>query len=146
VDVGRYDKARGLERPHGGKMSAKMEQALKNPPAGVQVWSACSADQYSYEFDDYASFQGFDIKGGAFLGICVKIFSAGTGDIPRPESPIPVDAMAAKVNEDVKKMFEATVDDEKTGKVTRPEQTPFLAGKPKDDQVAYNADEPLAAA
>src|SRR5204862_285701 len=82
--------------------------------ASAQVWSACSADQYSYEFDDYASFQGFDIKGGAFLSIFFKIFSAGTGGIPRPESPIPVDAMAAKVNEDVKKMFEATVDDEKT--------------------------------
>src|SRR5262245_42442902 len=145
VDVGRYDRARGLERPHGGKMSAKMEAALKNPPAGVQVWSACSTDQYSYEFDDYASYQGFDVKGGAFLSIFFKMFRDGTGDIPRPESPIPVESMAAKVNEDVKKMFEATVEDEKKEKVTRPEQTPFLAGKPKEDEVAYNPDEPLAA-
>lgn len=146
VDVGRYDKARGLERPHGGKMTAKLEGALKSPPAGVQVWSACSADQYSYEFDDYASYQGFDVKGGAFLSMFFKMFRDGTGDIPRPESPIPVEAMAAKVNEDVKKMFEATVEDEKKEKVTRPEQTPFLAGAPKEDQVAYNADEPAAAA
>src|SRR5262249_38825675 len=137
VDVGRFDQARGLERPHGGKMSAKTEQALKIPPAGVQVWSACSADQYSYEFDDYAAFQGFDVKGGAFLSIFFKMFRDGAGGIPRPEEPIPVEAMASKVNDDVKVMFEVTVDDEKKGKVTKAEQTPFLAGAVKDEQVAY---------
>src|SRR5205823_13530849 len=112
----------GLERSNGGKMTAKTEEALKNPPAGVQVWSACSADQYSYEFDDYSELQGHDIKGGAFLSTFFNTLRDGVGGIPRPDDPLPIEPLAAKINEVVKKMFEATVEDEKMGKVTRPTQ------------------------
>jgi Caspase domain len=51
VDVGRYSPTEGRERPDGGPMSPKFEEALKNPPTGVQVWSACSAGQQSYATD-----------------------------------------------------------------------------------------------
>jgi hypothetical protein len=49
LDVCRFDPTRGLERPGSGPMGPKLDAALKNPPKGVQVWSACVAGQYSYE-------------------------------------------------------------------------------------------------
>lgn len=44
LDVARFNPGRGQERPGGGPMSAKVDEALKNPPEGVQVWSACVAE------------------------------------------------------------------------------------------------------
>jgi hypothetical protein len=51
LDGNRVNAAQGEERPNSGPMSAKFEAALKTPPAGVQVWSACGANQQSHEFD-----------------------------------------------------------------------------------------------
>ena len=94
ADLNRYDPARGVERPNGGKLAASTEAMLKNPPPGVQVVSASSKDQYSYEFDDYAVSQGFEIKGGAFLAFFMKAFEKGIGGISRPGDPIPIEAIA----------------------------------------------------
>jgi Caspase domain len=52
LDVARFSPTEGRERPDGGPLSAKFEAALTSPPAGVQVWSACSAEQQSYATDD----------------------------------------------------------------------------------------------
>jgi len=49
LDVCRFDPARGLERPGSGPMGSTLDYALAYPPKGVQVWSACVRDQYSYE-------------------------------------------------------------------------------------------------
>src|SRR5262249_45734744 len=52
VDVCHFSPTNGAERPGADKMTAKMDEALKNPPKGVQVWSSCVADQRSFETDD----------------------------------------------------------------------------------------------
>jgi hypothetical protein len=174
ADFNRYDKGRGKERPHGGKLAASTEAMLKNPPAGVQVWSACSAGQYSYEFDDYYAFQGQGVKGGAFLCMFSVAFLEGLGGkIQKPDDPLPIDALAKKVNLLTEKLSqeldEAEGDaaapaeekkdpkksDKKDDKEVKKEeatpkpakqkaaQTPFLAGSMKGEPVAYNPAEPL---
>ena len=52
--------------------------------------------------------------------------------------------MAAKVNEDVKKMFEATVEDEKNGKVKASRRVSCRQAQRRSGRV--QPDEPLAAA
>jgi hypothetical protein len=52
IDGNRYNSAQGEERPVSGPMGPKFEAALKSPPAGVQVWAACSAGQQSLQFED----------------------------------------------------------------------------------------------
>lgn len=49
LDVCRHDAQRGAERYEPGPMPPGFERMLKNPPEGIQVWTACSADEYSYE-------------------------------------------------------------------------------------------------
>jgi len=104
ADFNRFDRARGKERPTGGRLSASAEAMLKNPPEGVQVWSACSAGQYSFEFDDYYSFDppgskdGQGIKGGAFLSLFSVAFLQGLGGIQKPEDPLPIERLAQSVN------------------------------------------------
>ena len=51
LDTNRLSPTRGLERPDSGALSAKFDEILKNPPEGVQVWSACVAEQTSLETD-----------------------------------------------------------------------------------------------
>src|SRR5262249_7709621 len=52
MDVCRYDPGRGHERPGGGPMEAELAATLQKPPEGVQVWLACAAGQYSFEFEN----------------------------------------------------------------------------------------------
>jgi hypothetical protein len=52
LDVHRHNAGRGTKRPAAGPMSRELDELLKRPPAGVQVWSACVAGQYSHETDD----------------------------------------------------------------------------------------------
>jgi hypothetical protein len=53
ADLCRYDPGRGSERPGSGPMDKELANELKHPPDGVQVWSACSAGEYSYEGQVY---------------------------------------------------------------------------------------------
>ena len=62
LDTCRLDPAKGLERPGSGPMGAKLDAMLKEPPPGVQVWTACVAEQFSYEFEG-----GDKINNGLFL-------------------------------------------------------------------------------
>jgi hypothetical protein len=172
ADFNRYDKGRGKERPSGGKLAESTEAMLKNPPAGVQVWSASSAGQYSYEFDDYYGFQSQGVKGGAFLCMFSVAFLEGlSGKIQKPEDPLPIDLLASKVNKLTEKLSmeledpdgdaaepaeekkdEKKKDDKKMemkeekkpakAAKTKALQTPFLAGSMKGEPVAYNAAEP----
>ena len=45
LDVNRYNQTFGQERPGGGEMGPKLDAMLKEPPAGVQVWSSCIVKQ-----------------------------------------------------------------------------------------------------
>lgn len=51
LDVCRFSPTIGIERPGGQPMSAKMEEVIKAVPAGLQVITACSAEQRSMETD-----------------------------------------------------------------------------------------------
>jgi hypothetical protein len=164
ADFNRFDRARGKERPNGGKLAAGTEAMLKNPPKGVQVWSACSAGQYSYEFDEVAEYKGQAIKGGAFLSMFSVAFLEGSGGIQKAEDPLPLDKLSKRVNADTSEFSvgldagdeeEATPekkddtkpedrkDDKKPAmKTNRPAQMPFLVGEMKAEQLAYDASEP----
>jgi len=52
LDTCRFNPSKGQERPGSGPMGAKLDAMLQDPPMGVQVWSACVAEQFSYEFED----------------------------------------------------------------------------------------------
>src|SRR5262249_19772768 len=85
LDVSRLNLARGLERPGSGPMGEKLDALLQNPPAGVQVWSACTKDQYSYEFEDGT------MNDGLFSHSIQQALSRGLGGvIQKPEDPIPL--------------------------------------------------------
>src|SRR5579864_1680086 len=133
ADFNRYQSVAGETRPSGGKMSPKIEEMLKHPPAGVQVWSACSAGQYSYEYDD-ATYNRMALNGGLLLNEFFYAFQTGGEGIQKPEDPLPIERLAKKVDEDVSKAVQ---------EIEHADQTPFLAGEPKAEAVAYNAEEPL---
>jgi hypothetical protein len=98
LDVARFNPGRGQERPGGGPMTAKLDDALKNPPEGVQVWSACVAEQSSYEFDNAAA------DDGMFVEALIDIFNKGLGGtIQKPEDPFPLAALETAVNRYLKK-------------------------------------------
>jgi choice-of-anchor C domain-containing protein len=68
---------------------------LKDPPAGVQVWSSCIAKQRSYAADDYQI--------GIFLDSLLTALNEGlSGTIQRPEEPLPLEPYVARVNEIMK--------------------------------------------
>jgi hypothetical protein len=134
VDTCRMDSARGFERPGGGPMGAKLDAVLANPPAGVQVWSACTANQYSHEFEQ-ANVRNTVVRGGAFLSLLTQAFAQG-GQTQKPEDPWPLDFLLKHVNAPVQEI------------VARREmgatQTPRLAGEEAHDGAAYDAAEPMS--
>jgi hypothetical protein len=91
LDVSRFSPTRGMERPDGGPLGAKFEAALKNPPSGVQVWSACSRGQRSYATDDKPM--------GVFLDSLFTACKEGIANrIQRYEDLLPVEQYCEKVN------------------------------------------------
>jgi hypothetical protein len=97
VDVCRLDPAHPQEQPGDGPMGVKLDLALKQPPAGVQVWSACVAGQHSYEgFLPLADDAG---SGGLFLNELYeavgpyekKHIRLGS---PVPDGPLPLETLA----------------------------------------------------
>jgi len=135
LDGNRFNAAQGEERPSSGPMTAKFEEALKSPPAGVQVWASCSAEQKSHEFAESA------------LGVFLDSFrlalvpekgvkGALEGRIQKPNDLISLEALHSNVQ---KRM------DAKTAR-RKIKQTALLAGKVAESGADYNRTEPLAAA
>jgi hypothetical protein len=130
LDVCRFDPSRGFERPGSGSsdakvpgtMTAKLDEALANPPAGVQVWSACTKDQFSYEYDD----------NGVFLEALWNDGSNIPGVIQHPEDPMRVDRLVDVIN---KKMASDL-------RPYRKMQTSRLAGMEAEDGAPYDPSEP----
>jgi hypothetical protein len=125
LDVCRYDPGRGKERPGSDPMSAKLAAVLQKPPDGVQVWTACSAEQNSYELDGR----------GVFL---TKLYEAlepkKKGELVQdPDDPLPLDALAQAVN----RATEETIVTELAAK-----QTPALTGQAPADGPAYDPKAP----
>ncbi|HEY1379142.1 MAG TPA: hypothetical protein VGF55_20235, partial [Gemmataceae bacterium] len=135
MDVCREDAARGNERPGGGPMGPKLDVALANPPAGVQVLSACVAGQVSHEYD-YATVGGFDVRGGAFLSLLTQAPRLGWG-LPKPEESLPISVLVDRVKEPLALVVSAR---------DKAVQTPRLAGtEPPEpgEGAAYNPAESL---
>src|SRR5262249_3782722 len=111
LDVCRFNPARGLERPGSGPMTVeegkpegamgpKLDAMLREPPDGVQVWSACIAEQHSLEFDDG------NLNNGAFLEVLSDVASRGVeGVIQKENDLIPVEKLVDKVNEKMKALI-----------------------------------------
>lgn len=117
LDVARLDPGRGAERPAPTPMAPELEASLKTPPPGVQVWSACSAKQPSFEFE-YQLHDGFEVRGGLFVNQLFHALQQGLAD-DSPEKPFPLDNLAAKVR-DFTQSFAQAVQDQP--------QSPFTAG------------------
>lgn len=88
IDVCRYDPVRGEERGSVAPMGEKMDAMLKDPPAGIQVLTACIAGQNSFEVPP----TGGQFEGGIMFSQVSDIkFNGGLkGVIQRPEDPIPI--------------------------------------------------------
>jgi hypothetical protein len=131
LDVNRYNQTFGQERPGSGEMGPKLDALLKEPPAGVQVWSACSPKQRSYETDDSEM--------GVFLDafqntISTVMEKALLGKIQHPEDPLPVEPYVAWINERMK---------EELGPL-KLEQVSRLTGKEADAGATFDKNEPPA--
>ena len=135
MDVCRDDTARGNERPGSGPMGPKLDAVLANPPAGVQVLTACVATQFSHEYD-YASIGNNDVRGGAFLSLLTQAPRIGWG-LPKPEDTLPVTVLVDRIKEPLTQLV---------GARDKVKQTARLAGaEPADpgEGAAYAADAPL---
>lgn len=130
LDVCRANSSRGAERPDSGKMGEKLDKILAEPPAGVQIWSACVKDQNSFEDGTIGALflNAFvDALGSDSKGIILPVQNAG--------SKLPVEELADKVNKNT----------EADAKARKLEQTPRLAGEEITEGAAPpNASEPAA--
>ncbi len=100
LDINRYNATFGQERPGSGEMGPKLDALLKAPPAGVQVWSACSVKQKSYETDDCEMGVFFD----RFYRTLVDVMQKGRlNRIQKAEDPFPLEPYVEWINESMKK-------------------------------------------
>jgi hypothetical protein len=122
LDVARFNPTSGLERPDGGPLGAKLAALLQKPPPGVQVWSACSAGQHSYETDDAPE--------GAFVeALYVAAMRGVQNKIQSPDDPLPVEYFRDRVNEQLARELGPR----------KLEQVSFLAGEEAAGGAAYDA-------
>jgi hypothetical protein len=126
LDTCRLDPGRGLERPGSGPMGAKLDAQLAKPPEGVQVWSACTAGQYSYEVNGSSLFSDEFQK--ALSQQVIK-------RIQEPDAPLPLTALTEAV---AKGTANQALEQWKA------KETPRLAGgEPDESKPVERTEEPL---
>jgi hypothetical protein len=126
LDAFRNPTARGEELPGTGALTEDFDVKLQNPPAGVQVWSACVKDQQSIEFE----------RGSLFMqALCNSLQERlQTGDgFAKPEEAIPIEILVPRVNQRMKELLSKS----------KLEQVSRLSGKEPDSGAAYDAKQPL---
>jgi cytoskeletal protein RodZ len=127
LDINRYDRTFGQERPGGEEMGSKLDALLKAPPAGVQVWSSCVAKQRSYASDEYPI--------GVFLDSLMTALNRGLPNVAQKmEAALPLEPFVARVNEIMKE------DLSKRGL----EQVSRLTGQEADPGMSFDATIPPA--
>jgi hypothetical protein len=129
LDVCREDRGRGEERQAGGKMGAKLDAALKNPPPGLQVWSSCIAEQTSQEVE----------AGNVSESVFLKQLSLALQRMPVSQQineSLPFDTLAKTVADGTK----AYVAGLGVKDVT---QTPRWAGEEGNNGATYDPSEPV---
>lgn len=128
LDTCRFDLQRGEERGAVAKMSEGFEAALQKPPKGVQVITACGANEYSWEVENN---QTLKIEGGVFLNSIAVIKDEGglRGVEHKQDGPLPItelfNAMRLRTGPKVKAYL-------------KQEQTPKLFGDKSDKAVAFD--------
>ena len=149
-DVCRFDPGRGVERPAFGAMTEGLEKALHTAPAGISVWTSCSKEEFSYEYEysqvELVGVGKREMFGSIFFSMFfagdsrVSIFGkrpGGSAGIHHPADPLPVAPVTAWINEKTT----AVIKD-----LERKPQTPKLTVNPrKGEWLVYNGSEPLAA-
>jgi hypothetical protein len=130
IDVCRRDPSRGEDSPGAAPMRPKLDALLKDPPAGVQVWSACVAGQHSYELDQ-VTLDSSLVQGSVFLSLLATSSREG-GRVPKPEDALPIEPLSKQVDPEVKKLVKSHA---------KAEQTPRLAGAEPAGGVAYDANQ-----
>ncbi|MFN4261172.1 MAG: caspase domain-containing protein [Gemmataceae bacterium] len=128
LDVCRYDPGRGTERPGSGPMGEKFDEALQNPPEGVQVFTMCTAGEYSFEFEN-----GY-VSGGVMVNQIPAMTQKGS-TIQEPNSPLPLDMLIKHLGPEARK--EISYYDKQA------KQTMRLTGTEMDNGAAFDPDEPL---
>lgn len=131
LDGNRYNAGQGEERPSSGPMTEKFAAALKSPPAGVQVWSACGAGQQSVEFEESSLGLFLD---SLRLGLTPENGAKGAldGKIQKYDDLLPLEPLHAFVNERMERQAERR----KSGK-----QVSVLTGKPPADGAEFDRGE-----
>jgi hypothetical protein len=82
-----------MERPGSGPMGEKLDAMLKEPPPGVQVWTACVAQQASYEF------AGEMLNNGLFLdALYDELGGNAQGKAPGPADALALEPLVDAVN------------------------------------------------
>ncbi len=127
LDTCRLDPGKGIDRPASGPMPAPLAAALEKPPAGVEVWAPCHAEQYSYELDGQS----------VFLDKLCEVLEAGSWVASdKPENELPLqglrDTVQAKLDKELSKSFKT-------------KQATLWAGKLADQAASYGAPDPLPA-
>lgn len=134
LDVCRQDPNRGTERQSGGPMGEKTDELLKNPPTGIQVWTACTAGQFSYE-------DGAVLQGGIFLNSLLSALSPGKAKLnlglQKPQDPLPLAALSKTIDNATETEVEV---------IYKAKQTPRISGAEKADGAAYDPNAPSPAA
>ena len=120
LDTCRTDPSRGQERPGSGPMGQKLAALVAHPPEGVQIWSACSAVEYSYEMDGNS----------VFLEKLIESLTPKTaGKTPHQEDSLPIDTLAPFVNPRTT---------EEVARELRAKQTPQLSGREASEGAPYD--------
>jgi hypothetical protein len=125
LDTARLDPAVGQKRSGSNPMGEKLDALLKAPPGGVQVWSACVAGQASYESNG---------RGVFVEALCEALDKSPTNKIPKPDEPLPIEALVESVN--VKLKAKVPAGKEQTSRLTGSEAPGGADYDPKEARPA----------
>jgi hypothetical protein len=124
VDVCRLEPARGVERPGGGPMDAKLSEMLRHPPNTVQVWASCTKEQNSFELDGNSIF---------LEKLRESLLSKTLKRSQRPEDSLPLESLTEFVNQATSVL---------AGGELKAKQTPGLFGHEPSEGTAFDPNEP----
>lgn len=133
LDVNRHPTSRGYERPGTGEMSEGFDTIVQNPPPGVQVWTSCVKGQQSIELN----------RGSAFLQALCGVLAKGIVGISEPEHPLPLDKLVPEVNQRLKELLGAKVEQVSRLVGVSPEGQPYDPSVPMPPRLAIAVPESL---
>lgn len=130
-DVCRTNPQRGEERATAGAMTPELEAILHAPPRGVSVWTACSAEQYSWEYEYKGNGKGQVAYGSVFMNSFFYASQQGKlGDsLENPSDPLPLERASPLIT-DLTNQFVNIVE--------KLDQTPKFTRMPPAMQVTFD--------